>query len=210
MTADHSESDLVVLVADKNMEYALRGLLIRHESLGIRPLVSEVLVHPRRDPGCLKQCHDFLRIYVREFTHALVLLDKEGCGRENRATEDLECSIEKNLKNNGWSGRAKAVVIDPELEIWVWNDSPEVDRILGWSDRTEKLKAWLQGKGFLGNGLAKPKRPKEALEAALRIVRKPRSSAIYKELAETVDLTGCTDRSFLRLKGILQDWFPAV
>lgn len=43
--------DLVVLVADKNAEFALRGALQRSEALGIRPMTSEFLMHPERDGG---------------------------------------------------------------------------------------------------------------------------------------------------------------
>ena len=55
----------------------------------------------------------------------------------------------------------------------------------------------------------KPVRPKEAAEAALRKVRRPRSSNIYRKLAEVVSLQLCTDPAFLKLKSILQNWFPA-
>ena len=43
-----------------------------------------------------------------------------------------------------------------------------------------------------------PPRPKEAMEAALRQVRKPRSSAIYLELAQRVSLRGHTEPAFQR------------
>jgi hypothetical protein len=61
---------------------------------------------------------------------------------------------------------------------------------------------------LLGPDEIKPQRPKEALERALQEVRKPRSSAIYRQLASTVSLEGCTDPSFRRLKTTLQTWFP--
>jgi hypothetical protein len=33
------------------------------------------------------------------------------------------------LFTSGWENRAAAVVLDPELEIWVWSDSPEVEAV---------------------------------------------------------------------------------
>jgi hypothetical protein len=53
--------DLVCLVADKNMEAALRGLLERHQALRLRQLSFDLQVHPRRDPGCYNAAHEFLQ-----------------------------------------------------------------------------------------------------------------------------------------------------
>jgi hypothetical protein len=53
----------------------------------------------------------------------------------------------------------------------------------------------------------KPKHPKKALEKALRMARKPRSSAIYQALAEKVGLARCSDQAFIKLKTALQNWF---
>ena len=60
--------------------------------------------------------------------------------------------------------------------------------------------------------MAKPADPKEATEAALCQVRKPRSSAIYLELAEKVSLQGHSDLAFLRSTRALWKWFalPAI
>jgi hypothetical protein len=44
--------DLVCLAADRNIEAALRGLLERHPSLGIRPVSVDFHTHAGRDPGC--------------------------------------------------------------------------------------------------------------------------------------------------------------
>lgn len=43
---------MVVLAADKDMEHALRGLLTRPESLNIRSIETDILVHPQHDPAC--------------------------------------------------------------------------------------------------------------------------------------------------------------
>jgi hypothetical protein len=137
------------------------------------------------------------------------MFDREGCGNERLSGVDLEAEVEGRLQVNGWGYRAKAVVIDPELESWVWSDSPEVEKTLGWTGRTPVLRSWLNENGFLEAGVAKPARPKEALEAILRVVRKPRSSAIYQELARSVSLKRCVDAAFARLRATLQGWFPS-
>ena len=62
--------------------------------------------------------------------------------------------------------------------------------------------------GLLEEGEVKPRRPKEALQAALREARIPRSSSLYQRIAEKVSLRECEDRAFLKFKDILKDWFP--
>lgn len=201
-------SDLVVLVADASMESAIRGLLERNQSLLIRPVKADVHTHIERDPGCLLRSHDFLRPLAPRYAHALVLFDRKGCGQETKSRESLEEAVEALLAGAGWGDRAAAVVIDPELEVWVWSDSPHVEDVLGWRDQTPPLRAWLAGQGLLQEGHPKPAPPKEALQRALRLVRKPPSSRIYRDLARRVAVDRCTDPAFLKLRRLLTSWFP--
>lgn len=207
MPAEPPAKDLVVLVADKNIEFAIEGLLQRPESLGTRPISFEVLPHPERDPGCLLRSPEFLRSFTHRYFHALVLFDREGCGRGRESRSSLEEDLESRLSDD-WTERARAVVMDPELEAWFWSDSPHVAEALGWRDRDPDLRTWLEERGFLTSGSIKPSRPKEAVEAALREVRRPRSSAIYGRLASVVSFRRCTDPAFLKLLETLRLWFP--
>jgi hypothetical protein len=200
--------DLVVLAADKNIEHTIRGLLSRSESIGIRAIGFDVYVHPERDPGCLGKAHDLLRSGIGRYEKALVVFDRDGCGAEGMAREDLERRVESHLFGNGWDGRGAVVVLDPELEILVWSDSPVVDDVLGWSSRNPALRDWLSDRGYLRPGEAKPTRPKEAFQDALRVVSKARSSAIFQSLAERVSVERCVDAAFAKLRATLQGWFP--
>lgn len=207
MTSHSAEGDLVALVADKNIEYALRGLLTRSSAFAIRGIASRVLVHPQRDAGCRTRCTDLLRPYINRWSFAMVVFDHEGCGEEDSSREELEQRVEKTLFKNGWSQRAAVIVIDPELENWVWSESSIVDEIAGWNDSTTTLRDWLRANGWLVGNAAKPARPKEAFEAALRKANEPRSAALYEQLARRVDFSGCADPSFLKFKATLQGWF---
>jgi hypothetical protein len=208
MSADLRRKDLILLVADKNMEASLKGLLSRFQALGVRQVIFDLYVHPDRDPGCLLRGHDFLRPFASLYERTLVLLDRSGCGREAAERSVLESQLEGRLRQAGWEDRAAAVVISPELENWVWSDSPHLERALGWERGPAPLRSWLQEKSLLEAGAAKPARPKEAVELALWTVRKPRSSAIYLELARSVSTDRCTDPAFLKLKRCLREWFP--
>lgn len=200
--------DLVVLVADKNAEAALNGAFGRPEALAIRRITWRIFVHPERDPGCFLRSHTVLSAQRSRFAHALVLFDHQGCGREGLGQMELERDVEGRLRDSGWGDRAAAVCLDPELECWVWSDSPGVDVALGWASRQPDLRSWLAARGLWEAGKPKPADPKKAVEAALYEVRKPRSSAIYRQLAERVSLQRCSDPAFQRLCQVLRTWFP--
>jgi hypothetical protein len=200
--------DLVVLVADKDMSATFEGLLDRRQSLGLRRIRAKILVHPERDPGCFLRGPDILRSLRDDYSYALIAFDREGCGQEDLGRAVLEADLERRLAENGWAQRAAAVCVDPELENWVWSDSPHVAQVLGWTDATTPLRDWLRDKGYWTSKRGKPSRPKEAVERVLRHVRKPRSSALYRRLASCVGLQRCDDPAFLRLKRILSAWFP--
>ncbi len=206
MASSPKGRDLIVLVADKNIEFTIKGLLSRPEALGIRNVSSFVVPHPHRDPGCLLRAPEFLRPFRERYRHALVLLDREGSGRDEQTREDLETNLEERLASD-WRKRAAVVVLDPELEVWFWSDSPHVDAVLGWHGRSPNLRTWMTESGFLQEASVKPLRPKEAVEKALRIARKPRSSALYRQLAEKVSFKRCSDPAFQKFQQTLRNWF---
>ena len=207
MSTAARKSDLLVLVADHNMEAAVRGVLSRPRALGIRSVTADVRRHPERDSGCRVHGAAFLSAFRNQYEHAVLMFDREGCGQNAAQAADLETELEQELTRSGWGSHAAAIVIEPELDVWVWSDSPHVATEIGWRDRQTGLRAWLQDKGFLLPGQIKPPRPKEALEAVLREVRRPRSSALYLSIAKKVSLARCADPAFARLRTTLQRWF---
>jgi hypothetical protein len=201
--------DLIVLSADKNAAFALQGALGRHESLGIRPIEFEVLKpHPGRDGGVRKSGPDVLALQRSRFSHALLVLDFEGCGAEATGAAVIEEQLNERLRRV-WSDRAKAIVADPELDIWMWGADSILREAIDWPSGKGPIREWLRAKGFeIHPHTGKPLRPKEALEAALRDVGQPRSSSLYKKLAEKLSLQRCSDQAFQRLRRQLEAWFP--
>lgn len=206
-----SPLDLVVLVPGKDDKAVVDGLLSRTKSLQIRAISHETVVHPQRDPGCFQHGATFLQIYQTRATHALVLFDYVGSGQDNkrRNVTEVEGDLRGRLQRSGWDDRAEVLVIEPELEIWVWSDSPVVDEALGWQGYNPSLRDWLTANGLLTPGSVKPDRPKEAVEAALAHVQLSRSSSIYRRIAENVTLHRCQDPAFTRLRELLSKWFSA-
>jgi hypothetical protein len=203
---DAPAKDLIVLVADKNMEAAFKGLLSRTQAFGVRQFSFDIFVHPYRDPGCRLEGANFLRHFARQYQYGLIVYDREGSGG-SESRELLEELGESKLQQIGWEGRGKVIVIDPELEVWVWKRSPHLANALGWTEGENVLRNWLVQQGFAQDETAKPHRPKEAMEAALRQVKKPRSSSIYQQIAERVSLQGHVEPAFLKLRTLLLAWF---
>jgi hypothetical protein len=145
----------------------------------------------------------------RRFAHALLVFDLEGSGApEGQTAEQLELTLDQDLQAQ-WGLNAKAVVISPELDIWLWGSDNALRQSLQWPF-DESIRSWLQGQGFVFNAQGKPERPKEALEAMVRIHRQPRSSALYEKITNLISLRRCSDAAFGRLRAALRSWFPAA
>lgn len=198
--------DLVILVADENQRSGLEALLQRGRSLEIRAISFEIFVHPWRDPGVLNGAHEFLLPFTRQYGYAMILFDREGCGRTEPAAA-LQDEVQRRLDRVGWEGRSAVIVLEPELEVWVWSGSRHVPKVLGLDKGP--LDSLLRSKYDFGP-YDKPKHPKEAMEDALRQSNTPRSSSIYRHLAEKVSLTRCKDPSFRGFTETLRRWFPIV
>lgn len=197
--------DLILLVADKNMEFSLRGGLSRPESLGIRPISFNLIQHPGRDGGTRSNGAQLLALEKTRFSHALLVLDHEGSGAGNLSPLDLEAQLNEKLAST-WGDCAKAIVIAPELDVWMWGSDNKLAEVLGWPHR-ETIRDWLRGKQFDFSPNGKPERPKEALEAVFQVCKRPRSSAAYQQIASSISLSRCEDPAFFRLKQTLQSWF---
>ncbi len=199
--------DLVCLVADKNIEAAIEGILQRPGALGIREVQFEVIVHPNRDPGCFHQASELLAGYRDSARHALVVLDRAWDGAPADTGIELERQVEVLLRQSSLGDWARALVLDPELETWVFSDSPHVASSLGWPEGIEALREALAGQHLWQKQRVKPTDPKAAVEWALRRAKKPRSSSMYRELAGTVGFARCQDHAFMRLRELLSGWF---
>ena len=201
-------ADLVLLAADKTIETGVTKVFVRHQSVGCSPFSFRSFVHVARDPGCFRRSPEFLAGLTDGYRRCLVVFDREGSGTAlDRA--QIESDVETRLSGCGWAQRAACIVADPEIENWVWSDSPHVPSCLGWNNRMSVVE-WLQSEGYWPENASKPPRPKEALQAVLRLTGQPRSSALYGTLAERVSLARCTDPAFLKLRNTLRNWFPAA
>lgn len=199
------EFDVVILTADNDMEWTIRTLLEkRTHALGIGHINFSLQRHPNRDNGVFHESPNFLRMYINRAQNALVLLDRHGSGQERLSAIEIEENIEKRLRESGWiAERSAVVVLDPELEVWVWSDSSHVPRVLGLEP--SELAAFLSKQPRASTG--KPQKPKETLQGALRLSGRPFSARVFQELAQSVSLR-TEERAFNKLRSTLRAWFP--
>jgi len=198
------KEDLVILFADKDAEQGV-GCLIRARAagLGIREITFKQAVHPKHDGGVFQKAEEFLRAFLRTHAYALAILDFEGCGQERRmSASEVERSIEGRLSSNGWDDRSAAIVIEPELEAWLWDPSLTVRSVLGSGIAEAVLR------GSLGLIDGKPPRPKEVFQDLLRKHGVRRSSSLFALTASRIDFDHCQDRAFQKLRSTLRGWFP--
>lgn len=203
--------DLLVLVPDADIEQAMKGLLVRTDNIDIAPVDFEIRRHVNRDSGCRANAASYLQPYLRAYRYALVTFDRHGCG--SRGTrEEIQEEVESDLTRNGWENRSKVIVIDPEIEVWVWSRSPVVAAVLGWGNDFEALRRWLVSENLWAPNHRKPQDPKDAMRKAMERARlRPkarRSSSKFRDLATLVDFTDCEDPSFVELTRTLRAWFP--
>jgi len=202
------KGDLVVVVADGGIEQAVRGMLSRPRALGIRSLqgVEYPKLH-KLDQGSFESGHELAELYRTTHEHALIIFDFDWEGRPtddpNVMVEQVEAKLDRT-----WGGRGRCVVIDPELEVWIWSDSPHVAKALGW-ERMSELRQWLELRELWPPAVPKPTDPKQAYEQAIREKRVQKSNATFLKLAQSVSFERCNDHSFQRLVGILRGWFGA-
>lgn len=190
---------------DKNTESTVQGALSRPAALGIRAISYQVLVDQGRDGGVRRRGAQVLAAQHDRFSNALLVLDYEGCGADVPAHE-LEIQLDAALAP-AWGNRAKAIVIEPEVDVWMWGAETHLREMVDWQFEDVGLRDWLVEQAFVFHDSGKPARPKEALEAAFRRTRTPRSSARYRYVAERISLARCTDPAFIRLKAAMETWF---
>jgi hypothetical protein len=199
--------DLVVLVADVQQEKTLETLLKeRSQSLGIRTITFDIYRHPRKDAGVYHEAADFLAAYRSpQYQRALVLLDWAWDGAPGNAAF-IQQELLTRLQQGGWpGGRAQVIVLEPELEIWIWATSSHVPEVLRTS--WDEIHILAQARGYWLAGHNKPSQPKELLEAILKRQHRPRSAAIFQELVRRVGFARCQDPAFLLLCQTLKAWF---
>jgi hypothetical protein len=207
----------VFLLADGTMAQVLKSFLSRGHLEGrLRcrtfdfDFQQDVVVDVRNgntDGGIHRRAHELLRPYLRSHQNALVILDKNFGGQLPAALVREE--ILSSLLLNGWqSGCAEVVVIDPELEVWLWQrGNPHIARAFRYTGSVS-LEEFLGGEGLWPSAALKPARPKEAASILLRQYRAGVRIVVYARIVENISVNSCQDPAFSLLASALRRWFP--
>ena len=204
-SANHTR-DLIVLAADLDIAITAQTLLEHHWKLSIRQIQFDIIRSPRRDPGCLTEAADLLKNFQEGHCHALVIFDRHGSNSPD-SREATQRMVETRLHDSGWQNRAKAIVIDPEIEAWIWTSSPITATALG-CQTSHELQSLLQEQDLCPPEQTKPPDPKAAMKTICEFNRIRRSSTLFQEIASRATLKHCTDPAFLEFRETLHNWFP--
>ena len=113
-----------------------------------------------------------------------------------RTLLNLENQLDAALSEE-WGSDAKAIVIEPEVDIWMWGAETHIREVVDWHSQAGIRGRLAHDSDFYFSAHGKPERPKEALEAVFRHAQLPRSSAHYEALARRLSLARCqTQLSF--------------
>ncbi len=135
------------------------------------------------------------------------MFDHEGCGAEHKSAAEIETELERQLITRGWNNRNAVIVIEPELENWIWTNSLHTAKAMGWEDLAT-LTAWLTAQKWLQPNAKKPNHPKEAMEAAVKYrLRKPITKEMFESIAAKASFKSCTSPSFIKFKDTIVRWF---
>ena len=206
---------LIILVADGTMKAVFQAFFRRPQffnALGCAEFdfdpATEIVFDALRakgfDGGVYSRCDDLLRNYLKTHEHAMVVIDRQF-GGESPATQ-VRNEMMSRLLQSGWSNeRIEVVIIDPELEVWMWQDNPNVWDALNCrsSLREDLLKC--------GNWPAEAAKPLQPKETIMRIIKDNRAGAplaVYSKIASKVAVSKCTDESFTAFRSTVQGWFP--
>ena len=202
-------TDCIFLLADGQMEAVFRGFLERSDfdkRLHVSAFTFETAVAPNKDPGVYNDADIILRPYQKTHRFAVVVLDNDWEGSPGIAM--MQAKIAEKLLLSGWEQeRFEIIVINPELENWIWQDSPHIAEVFRFKLHAS-LREWLREQHLWESGDPKPARPKEAVEKTLRATRTPVSGDLYRRITARVGIRNCLDPAFQTLCAALQLWFP--
>lgn len=203
--------DLFVLTADTDAMVAMRSVLQRHMSIGIRPVTFDMDRHTMRDSGVVRDGHVFVRRHKGKYHKVLLLWDHHGSGFDSLEPRRCIEIVQERLNLVTWQGDSGAVVLVPELEEWLWHNEASLCSRLGIS--TADLQIWVEEYARKKNttvAKVKQEQPKELFEyVCIEKARRTISPKDFQEIARVASLVDWQNSdSFRAIVSLLQSWFP--
>lgn len=187
----------------------MQALLNRVHGLGIRHVTFEFDL---RFNTVRTQGPNIARERRRRFPYVICLWDHRGSGQEHKPASQVQGKVQAHLNGNTLKGCSKAIVIDPELEIWLWQDWTAIAVALKVEEK--QLAKWLknyQQRQFPTHSVQElvQRFPQEALEAVVQQAGEKPDSALYGRIADAANFElWSKEPSFRQLRRTLRRWFP--
>jgi hypothetical protein len=204
--------DLFLLTADADALAFMKSLLARHQALGISCITYELMRHPMRDSGVIKDGPETARLYRGKFQRAILLWDHQGSGQERSSPEDASQRVQTRLDSVSWQSKSGAVVIVPELEEWLWHSYESISQYFNLE--LSRLTDWIgqyAARKRMAAELPMRKTPKELFEyVCIEKLKRTISPRDFEEIGKMVNIGALQEsNSFSRVVRFLREWFPS-
>jgi hypothetical protein len=212
--------DVIFHLADEHMEKGLKAFFARddwHHALGCRQFEIDpenendfFRVAGHTDGGIWRHAGNNLRLFHDKYRYAVIILDADF---EPRPGADiLRREISETMIRAGWvAERFAVIVIEPELEAWLWSPNQNVALAFGHAD-FDLLRGVLEREQLWNPGDAKPNDLKRARDRAARLGGKKTGGPIFKGVFSNISRRACdlcVEPGFMAMRTALQTWFPA-
>lgn len=222
--------DLLAIVEGRRDEAVLNAILDesrQRKKLGIREVSVKFL---RGSGGVCTKGPEVAQIekQKREFDKVILLWDHADSPHAACNPAKAQGIVQAELNKRGLKNCSKALTVDPELEIWLWQDKSAIATVLGVNSQqidrwVEEWRRGLRSKREMADLLSQrkvdlrkddawtalTKLPKEALDWIVKRAGKKPDGGLLGEIAHCADLElWQRDKSFRLLCETLRKWFP--
>lgn len=192
-----ADTDLLVIVEGRRDEEVLRAVLERGRQLRIRQITFEFL---RRAGAVYTEGPEIAQLEKHRFDKVILLWDHADSQYANHKPNRAQGIVQAKLNERTLKNCSKAIAVDPELEIWLWQDKSAIAKALGVS--IGQINQWIMGR-------AVTRFPKETLEWVCKQVNKKPDAALWGKIACLADLKLWEQcYSFRLFCKTLRKWFP--
>ena len=208
------KKDLIIRVADADMERFLHAILNKPKALGIRPIQFDIErnTDARGDSGMRANGVELTRMDKDDYHKEVLMWDYQGCGHEHKKSAQIVATeTQDHLDRISWQDNSAVIIIEPELERWLWYCEQAIAAHL--QKTVTELQQWSETYANQQNmSLAdlKESDPKGLFVyivcTRLRRTRTPRNYEQIGKHASIKNLQTC--ESFRQFIKTLQTWFP--
>ena len=211
--------DVIFHLADEHMEKGLKAFFSRddwHYAMACRKvdINTEGDADILRVPGCTdggtwKHAAENLVPFREKYTRAVIILDADF--EPHPGADVLQRDVTADMLASGWAAeRFAVVVIQPELEAWLWAPNINVALAFGHKD-FDQLRGALEKEKLWNPGEPKPHDIKRARDRAARLGGKKTGGPIFKGVFNAISkkaLDRCVEPGFQVMRAAMQAWFP--